>query len=242
MSSSVNMEYEGRDLEVLAQLPNYYDWIVDTFRPWLGGHTLEIGSGIGTVATRIIDNVERLDLVEPSANLAKLMPQVLKANPKVSVITKTLEQCLPQIEDESCDTVIMVNVLEHIEDDRAALIGLHRILKPGGRLLLFVPALQFLFSEIDRMHGHFRRYHIGPLNSLVQKSGFSILNQRYFDLAGVLPWWLIFTVGNRTNFNPKNAGIYDQYAVPATRVFENMISPPFGKNIILIAERPLADV
>ena len=87
--------YMGRDLETLAELPNYYDWIVDVFGPWLAGYTLEIGAGIGTIATRIVDDVERLDLVEPSINLPRLMPGELTDNPKVSVVTETLEQRLP---------------------------------------------------------------------------------------------------------------------------------------------------
>ena len=135
----------------------------------------------------------------------------------------------------------MVNVLEHIEDDGAALAELYRVLKPGGRLLLFVPALKFLFSELDRLHGHYRRYHLASLKSLVEKNGFGLRYHRYFDLTGVLPWWLINTLGRRTTFNPKIARIYDLYAVPVTRAIENWISPPFGKNIILVAERPSAE-
>ena len=241
MTTSVTTEYEGQDLQALAELPNYYDWIVDVFRPWLKGHTMEIGAGIGTVAKRIVDDVDRLELIEPSINLPGLMPRSLTDNPKVSVIIETLEQRLPQMEDESCDTVVLVNILEHVEDDGAALKELNRVLKPDGHLLLFVPALPFLFSDLDREHGHFRRYRLAPLTGLVQRNGFNVRYRRYFDLAGVLPWWLINTMGKKTKFNPKIVRFYDRYVVPIVRKMENWISPPFGKNIILIAKRPSVD-
>lgn len=238
MSNKIEPDvYEGRDLEVLAELPNYYGWIIEKFRPWIKGQTMEIGAGIGTISKLIFDDADELLLVEPSAHLTEYLPPEIANSEKVSIYNETLEHRLPQMADHSCDTVIMVNVLEHIEDDGAALKGLHRVLKPGGRLLLFVPALQFLYSELDRKHGHFRRYHLSPLDYKLQSHGFKIQYKRYFDLAGVLPWWLINTRGKKTDFNPAMAITYDRYIIPITRFVERFISPPLGKNIIIIAER-----
>ena len=231
--------YEGHDLEILADMPNYYGWIVDTFRPWLKGHTMEIGTGIGTVARLIFDDVDSLYLVEPSPHLTELLPPSIANHEKVSIYNETSEQRLPQMADQTCDTVIMVNVLEHIEDDGDAIEQLYRILKPGGRLLLFVPALQFLYSELDSKHGHFRRYHLAPLAFKLKSHGFKIHYNKYFDLAGVLPWWLINTLGKKTEFNPAMAIIYDRYIIPITRFIERFISPPLGKNIIIVAEREM---
>jgi len=138
---------------------------------------------------------------------------------------------------ETYDTIVMVNVLEHIENDFSAVINLRRILKQRGHLLLFVPALEFLFSKIDAQHGHFRRYHLGSLTKMLEDVGFQILLKRYFDLAGVFPWWLINKVGKRTNFDPRMMNIYDRYFIPVTRFIEKRISPPFGKNIIIVAEK-----
>ena len=237
LTPGLQPEYEGRDLEVLSNLPHYYDWIVDTFRPWLRGHAMEIGAGIGTISTRVVDNVERLDIVEPSAHLAPWFPKSLTENPKTSFFFETLERHLPQVADTTCDSLVMVNVLEHIEDDVATVRELHRVLKPGGHLLLFVPALGFLFSELDRLHGHYRRYYLHPLADLLERNGFQIVLKRYFDMAGILPWWLINTVGKKTDFDPDMVGFYDRFIIPASRFLEKRISPPFGRNIIIIAER-----
>ena len=229
--------YKGHDLEALADMPNYYGWIINIFRPWLRGHTMEIGTGIGTVARQIISEVDRLDLVEPSDNLKQFLPLVLADDERVSIFTETLEQRLPEMADGTCDAIVMVNVLEHVEDDEAALGELRRVLKPGGHLLLFVPALQFLFSDLDRLHGHYRRYHNRQLSDLLVRSGFCVKNTRYFDVAGVLPWWLINTIGGKTDFNSDMARTYDRFAVPVTRFLERFIAPPFGKNLIVVAER-----
>jgi len=229
--------YEGHDLEILAELPNYYNWIIEKFRPYLKGHTMEIGAGIGTISKLIIDDTEELILVEPSAHLTEYLPPSIAKNGKVSIYNETLEQRLSQMADQSCDTIIMVNVLEHIEDDESAIKGVHRVLKPGGHLLLFVPALQSLYSELDRKHGHFRRYHLAPLAYKLSTHGFKIHDKRYFDLAGVLPWWLINTLAKKTDFNPAIATLYDRYFIPVTKFIERFIVPPLGKNILIIAER-----
>ena len=103
--------------------------------------------------------------------------------------------------------------------------------------MLFVPVLQFLYSELDREHGHFRRYHLAPLAYKLNTHGFEIHDKRYFDLAGVLPWWLINTLGKKTEFNPAMATLYDRYFIPVKKFIERFISPPLGKNILIIAER-----
>jgi len=229
--------YEGHDLKILADLPNYYGWIIEAFRPYLKDRTMEIGTGIGTISKLILDDAEELILVEPSAHLTEYLPPSIADNDKVFIYNETLEQRLPQMADRSCDTIIMVNVLEHIEDDGSALEALHRVLKPGGHLLLFVPALQSLYSELDRKHGHFRRYHLAPLAYKLNAYGFKIQDKRYFDLAGVLPWWLINTLGKKTEFNPDMAALYDRFFIPVTKFIERFISPPLGKNILIIAER-----
>ena len=229
--------YEGHDLEVLADLPNYYGWIIEQFRPYIKGRTIEIGTGIGTISKLVFNYTEELILIEPSAHLTECLPPSISDSSKVSIHNETLEQRLPQMADQSCDTIIMVNVLEHIEDDGAAIEALHRVLKPGGHLLLFVPALPFLYSELDRKHGHFRRYHLAPLAYKLNMHGFKINDERYFDLIGVFPWWLINTLAKKKDFNPTMAALYDRFFIPVTKCIERLVSPPLGKNILIIAER-----
>src|SRR5690242_15862306 len=89
-------------------------------------------------------------------------------------------------ERDQFDSVVYVNVLEHIEDHAAELLRIRAALRPGGHAFIFVPALQWLYSRLDRQVGHFRRYHKAPLAKLIAGSGLSLVNLRYFDAAGVL--------------------------------------------------------
>ena len=233
-----NQVYEGADLEALSTLHRYQRWIVETFRPHLSGRSVEIGAGIGNISTLLRRHVDTLDLVEPSANLGEPLRGRFEADSGVSVYLDSLEVWLPGISDDSYDSLILVNVLEHIEDDTAALEGFRRILKPGGKLLLFVPALQFLYSDLDALVGHYRRYHRQDLDNLVRVAGFNIVKSHYFDTVGVLPWWILNTVMGATRFNPTLAGIYDAIFAPISRSLERVITPPFGKNILIVAEKP----
>lgn len=230
--------YEGRDLEVLADMPNYYTWIMDAFSPYVRGRVIEYGAGAGTVSARLAPLADELTLVELSTNLIEPLRARFSRDPKVKVISESLEEHAAQLGAEAVDTVVMVNVLEHIEDDREALTHLLRILKPGGHLLLFVPALQGLMSKLDLMHGHFRRYHRPDLAGKVKAAGGEVLHARYFDCAGVVPWLLLNKLMGSTTFNPALIDIHDKYVVPVSRAFERVVSPPFGKNLILVARKP----
>ena len=222
----------------MGDLGHYYDWILESFRPYLEGHGIEFGAGRGTVSQRLLPHLHRLDLVEPSANLVAELRRRFAGDDRVRIVPDTFESASESIPDGSRDTAVSVNVLEHMEDDSKVLGEIARILRPGGHLLLFVPALRFLFSELDRTIGHFRRYHLKELRQLVLNAGLDVVAARYFDLLGVIPWWLINTIGRRTTFSPRLADIYDGLGVPFTRAIERLVAPPFGKNIILIARRP----
>lgn len=232
------MHYEGRDLEALAGMPNYYAWIMENFASSVRGVTLEYGAGAGTVSTLLRGLCDSLVLVEPSPNLADRLHQAFAADPRVAVSDRRLETHIVTVPDESVDTAVMVNVLEHISDDDGALRQLARILKAGGHLLLFVPALPALMSNLDRQFGHFRRYRRGRLHAQLMESGFVIRESRYFDLAGIIPWFLFNTVLGSTRLSPRMLKLYDRAVVPVSRILETVIRPPVGKNILVIARKP----
>ncbi len=230
--------YEGRDLEVLADMANYYAWIMETFGPHVSGNAVEYGAGTGNFSQHFVPLADRVTLVEPSGGVSVELRSRFSGLPKVTVVESSLETHVRQAEAESFDTILMVNVLEHIEDDRAALANLFRILKPGGRLLIFVPALQALMSKLDRVHGHYRRYHRGDLVAKITESGGEVEHCRYFDLAGTLPWLLLNKLMGSTAFNPTLVGFHDRMVVPLSRTIERMIPVPFGKNLIAVSRKP----
>ena len=224
-------------LEDMGDMPNYNDWIVSQFSTKLFGRTAEIGAGLGTISERLRPFVDRLDLIEPTQALAERLREKFAGDDRCTVAEQTLESWMETTPDGIYDAVVMVNVLEHIEDDRAAARGLFAAMKPGGKLLIFVPALPFLYSELDRIYGHFRRYQRKDLSNCIESAGFRIERLRYFDITGVFPWWLLNTVMGKTSVHPPFLTIYDKILVPPTRLMESILPPPLGKNLILIASK-----
>jgi SAM-dependent methyltransferase len=138
------------------------------------------------------------------------------------------------------DSIVYVNVLEHIEDDQGELRTAHSALAPGGRVLIFVPANPWLMGSIDRQLGHFRRYTMNELTSKCRAAGFGIRSSSYFDVAGILPWWIKYCVFKSERMEPAAVRFYDRWVVPVARFLEGLVLPPIGKNIVLIAEKPLS--
>ncbi|MBI2236357.1 MAG: class I SAM-dependent methyltransferase [Magnetospirillum sp.] len=233
-----DVSYDGRDLEVLADMPRYHRWIVDRFAGYLRGHIIEYGPGCGSISRLLLPYAERLDLVEPSANLTGLLHAKFADQGKVRIHGQMLEQHLVDLPDASVDTFVLVNVLEHVENDVAAMANLFRKLKPGGHAVIFVPAMKFLMSELDRVHGHYRRYHRGELLEMAKRAGFTVRLSQYMDVVGVVTWYLVNTLGGRTDFNPELVRVYDRWIQPVTAAIERVFHPPLGKNVILVAQRP----
>jgi len=235
--SSAQSFYEGHDLEALSVLNRYRAWIMEGFEPYLHGAAVEIGAGIGSYSAQILERVASLDAVEPTAELSQRIEAKFSHDNRVRTFNKTVEGWIQATAPEIYDAVIMINVLEHIADDRAVLAALHERLRPGGHLLLFVPALPRLYSRIDRLLGHHRRYTLPDLREKTLAAGFSIKVARYFDMLGTIPWFLINTLAGATRFSPGAARLYDALGVPVTRAVERWISPPFAKNILLVGRR-----
>ena len=229
--------FPGEVLEDLEDLPNYNDWIVSQFAPFLNGSTAEIGAGLGTISGRLLSRVQSLDLIEPAPVMAGQLQEKFIGQDHVRVFERTLEDWQQSIGQDEYDGIVLVNVLEHIKNDHAAAEGFFRSLKPGGHLMIFVPAMPFLYSKLDYAYGHYRRYARKNLHECIAAAGFKIEKLHFVDLAGVFPWWLLNTVMGKTSFHAPSLRVYDRYVVPVTRKLESVLRPPLGKNLILIARK-----
>jgi hypothetical protein len=126
--------------------------------------------------------------------------------------------------------------LEHIKEDEKELACARSGLKIGGYFLGFVPALPWLYSDLDNKLGHFRRYTKPELVRLVEKSGFKVIKVKYFDLAGIVPWFISLVWLKRT-LTGAQVSLYDKFVVPIVKNLERMITPPIGKNLIIVAKK-----
>jgi hypothetical protein len=127
-------------------------------------------------------------------------------------------------------------VLEHIADDEQEVRLSAAALRPGGTLLVFGPALEALYSELDHKAGHYRRYSLDSLRRIVEGAGLRIVTLRYFDLLGVLPYLVVYRWLHHTEISSSTMWGYDRLIVPMSRMIQDVLRhPPAGKNVILVA-------
>ena len=235
--------YTGRELESMSFAVNYHRWILDIFRPYLGKRIVEVGAGSGSFSELLLEtHPEWLDAIEPSANMYPLLADHLRHIDSGNIghaHQGTLTSRAEAIRKSGVpDSVIYVNVLEHVEDDAAELASIYALLKPLGHALIFVPANPWLMGSMDHQLGHFRRYTMKELRRKCEAAGFAIRLAWHFDLLGIAPWWIKYCLLQSKTMEPAAVRAYDRFVVPFSRWMESVIQPPVGKNIILVAERP----
>jgi SAM-dependent methyltransferase len=225
-------------LERMAAAPRYNRWMFDRLRPWVGRRVLEIGAGIGNMSAFLADQprVERVVLTDTEPYYLGRLRERFAGQSHVSVAELRLPAVSPGLVAERLDTVICLNVLEHIEDDRASLRAMHDLLQPGGRLALLVPSLRALYGTLDEALGHFRRYVPDELSEKLQAAGFRLRRLEYFNLAGVPGWWFAGRVLRR-RLIPAGALRWYEALVPLFRL-ERLLPWRIGQSLIAIGEVP----
>lgn len=227
--------YDGQDLEALADIPRYYDWIVHAFGPFINGRVLEVGAGTGNFSARFLPFVDEATLVEPDARLCEQLTLRFNHVAQVNAVRATAKSLAV---DGVFDAVVAVNVLEHIDDDAEELRTWAAALRPGGAVLLFVPALRGLFGSLDIAVKHHRRYTPTSLRQVTASAGLRIVRLHYFDSVGVLPWFIVGRVLRMSSVSRRGAILYDRIAVPVLRRLEGRVKPPIGKNLVCVAVKP----
>ena len=235
------VEYVGKDLEAMSFAESYHRWILDLMRPYLGRNVVEVGAGTGSFSELLLTaHPDSLTMVEPSEMFSELQTNISSRTEARQV--RFHQNIFSNVADEIAlagppDSIIYINVLEHIENDLDELRAVHRTLKSDGHLIVFVPALPMLFSKFDRSIGHFRRYRRSELRSKLEEAGFRVKDLRWFDMLGILPWLLKYRIAGSTAMEAGAVHLYDRLAVPIIRRAETLISPPVGKNLFAVAEK-----
>ena len=233
-------------LEILAELKNYYGWILDEIRPFFGQRMAEIGGGIGTFTDLfVISHLQKeagtsLEVFEPTHDLYRAIETRAERAYASLVRTgrlKTVAGYFDFSRKEQFDTIIMINVLEHIQDDLEFVRNSFNSLAAGGTFVVFVPALQWLYGPLDKKAGHFRRYEKNQLEGLLRSAGFEVLKSKYMDAGGVLPWYLFHVIGKSESFSPLLTRFYDRWMIPAVRYLEGIVQPFIGKNVLIVGRK-----
>jgi SAM-dependent methyltransferase len=223
-----------RTLKRIHRLRRYPAWLYGRFARFVGHRVLEVGAGVGTM-TRYLRHAREIVASDVSASYLEELRRAFAADPRVRILRYDLEQTPPAELGRDFDTILCLNVLEHVENDLQALSRLRELLQPGGRLVLLVPAMKVLYGSIDRAIGHYRRYEEQELVEKVRAAGFAVEHVEWLNRLGAFGWFLNARVLKRKSVPGLQAKLAD-WLVPWLS-WEAGLKARWGMSLLLVARR-----
>lgn len=228
--------YGHRILHRLSSTHRFNRWMADTIRPFVGQRVLEIGSGLGNLTAKILPREHYTASDIDPLHLRHLRNRYARNN-RVDVLPLNLEQPnAAQALSHPYDTVICLNVLEHIQDDLTGLKTMYEALAPGGRAIVLVPRGQWLYGMLDRVLGHYRRYDESLLRQRAEQAGFTVEQLFDFNRVAVPGWWWNARLLQRKTFSAIQLKIFDSLVWLFRRV--DRLLPWRGVSLIAVLRKP----
>ena len=223
-------------LDLLHDTYNYNHWIYSLIRPHIGARVLEVGSGVGNM-TQFLLSCDELICLEPEKDYLNHLLDMTRVHGNIRVVHSSMDG-IPSTEvpEGTCDSVLCLNVLEHIEDDVDALGRMRGMLKEGGRIVLYVPACGWAYGAMDKAMMHYRRYSRTALRSLALRCDLRVTVCRYVNFIGLWGWWWAGRVRHESMIDPQKARMMDRL-VPYTSAIERLIKPPLGQSLLAVMTR-----
>jgi len=219
----------------MGALRNYNYFIYEKIKPFLNKRILEIGAGIGNI-TKYLLHAEKLVVTDiDEANLFYLRNR-FGVYPNVTILNHNIVSSDLQIlKNYNFDTILCLNVLEHIEDDKKALMDIYSIMKDNTKVIIIVPALSNLKGSLDNSLGHYRRYNRENLVKLLKSVGFSVEKVDYFNILGGLGWFLNSKILKRKKFSLIQTWLFDKFCWLLK--LENRFKLPFGISLFAVCKK-----
>lgn len=223
-------------LDIMRAAPQYNQWQYWVIAPYLGRRILEVGAGIGNISEHILS--EQRELVILTDTDPWYCEQLrIRFNKRARIETLTLpDESAPQrFSLDRLDTIVALNVVEHIEDDIRTVRTMKEMIIPGGRVIILVPALRVLYGSLDRELGHYRRYTRKSLSSVLELAGLELEHLKWFNRVGALGWWFNARIRQASRIPIMQLRAFDAL-VPTIRL-EDALPLPFGQSLIAVGRR-----
>jgi SAM-dependent methyltransferase len=228
-------------LDVLSSADKFNTWMYETIKPYCKGEILEIGSGIGNISKYFLEAKANITLSDIRVNYCQYLEENLKKYSTLKEIVN-LDLVDPLFETKyknhlnKFDTVFALNVVEHIKDDKLALENAKKLLKSSGKLIILVPAYDFLYNNFDAELYHYRRYNLKKLQSLFTSANLNILQGFYFNCIGMLGWYVSGKLQGNKNIPKSQVSIYNKL-VWLFRIADKIVMNKTGLSVIVIGEK-----
>jgi SAM-dependent methyltransferase len=218
----------------VEQAARYRSWVLDHVRPWLGQRVLEVGCGVGHITASLLD-LDRVVAVDVEPAYLRELEARLGPHSNLRTLRAGAEEerLVEEVAGEALDSALVLNVLEHVDDDVAALSNLSRALEPGARIVLQVPAHEWLFGEADRALGHRRRYDAGRLRRVMLEAALDIERIWQFNALGVVGWLVSGKIRREPMFSERTLAVYEAL-IPVLRRLEPARGVPLGLSFMAV--------
>jgi SAM-dependent methyltransferase len=222
--------YAGKELKTFSQARNWRSYWATALRPYIAGDVLEVGAGIGANTAHINHSqVRSIHCLEPDPELAAQLRSVVRGTPGTTVSIGTI--C--SVAGRLFDTILYIDVLEHIEDDKSEVARAARLLRPGGRLIVLAPAYQALYSPFDEAIGHYRRY---DRRNLIACSPPSCRLEKadYLDCVGLIASGVNRTVLKQSAPALWQMMLWDKYMIPVSKALDPLVGYHLGRSVVAV--------
>ena len=237
-TKSLSDEYGYSTLDTISAADNFNRWMYAAIAPHCSGRILEIGGGIGNISAQFLKEGKDLTVTELQDEYCSIIRNKLARYKGLKDVVR-MDITDPGFESMHMDllgkfdTVFALNVVEHIADRQLALVNCRKLLKPGGKLVILVPAFQMLYNRFDKSLGHYLRFTRKSLNQLMAEGGFTVVNSWYFNFIGIFGWWFSGTVLRKEMIPEGQMALYNRL-VPVFRIIDVFTQKIAGLSVISV--------
>jgi SAM-dependent methyltransferase len=221
---------------LLQDTKNYNNWIYDNIKSFIGQNVLEVGCGIGNITDFLIEKHAKVTGIDIEKDFVDSALEKYCGRKNVKIIHGDFLK-LSNLKKNHYDTVVMLNVLEHIKADGRVMQKIYSSLKKGGMAVILVPAMRFAYGELDRELGHYKRYEKNDMKKLFEDAGLKPERMFYMNFIGAFGWALNSRLFKRRSFPRRQTRIFDMFIVPVLKPLEALIRPPVGQSLIAVAKK-----
>lgn len=228
-------------LDAVAGAVKFNHWMYQQIQPFLKGHVLELGSGTGNISQFIVSDGFQTVLSDYQPDYLSLLTSKFGNRPSVRGILQ-IDMQDPAFTttyahlQSSFDSICMLNVIEHLRDDQAAVANCRFLLKEQGHLILLAPAYSFLYCKLDKNLGHYRRYTSRSLARVCTQNNLEVIKHRYFNVAGIAGWLLFGKIMGVEQLKPGQLSLFDR-CMPVIRLADRICLRMTGLSAIVVAQK-----